>query len=60
MIHQEKEFHTAIMGDWNGKVEMSDSNEDVVGRHGLGRRNDRGERVVSTSSYNFKLSTLDC
>ena len=35
-----------IMGDMNAKVGKSSVNSDVVGRHGLGDRNDRGDRLV--------------
>ena len=34
-----------LMGDFNAKIRKGKQDE-VVGTHGLGKRNDRGERVV--------------
>ncbi|XP_042868920.1 craniofacial development protein 2-like [Penaeus japonicus] len=36
---------TIIMGDWNAKV-GSEREGKIVGPHGLGERNDRGDKLV--------------
>ena len=47
------------MGDWNGKVGMSDSYGDVVSRYGQGRRNDERQRVTElTRKVVGKFNTL--
>jgi len=47
-----------VMGDWNAKVGMDNVGwEQVMGRHGYGERNDRGERLLEFASTNDLLIT---
>ena len=38
-----------VMGDLNAKVgEDNDGHENIIGSHGVGERNDNGERLLRT------------
>ncbi|CAH2097258.1 unnamed protein product [Euphydryas editha] len=39
-------FYNVVMGDFNAKVGVQDRDESVIGPHGLGRRNRRGQMLV--------------
>ncbi|VDP53487.1 unnamed protein product [Schistosoma mattheei] len=44
---------TILMGDFNAKVGMDNSGyEDIMGRHGLGERNENGERFANLCAFN--------
>ncbi|VDP75021.1 unnamed protein product [Schistosoma mattheei] len=44
---------TILMGDLNAKVGIDDTGyEDIMGRHGLGERNENGERFVNFCVFN--------
>ncbi|VDO88892.1 unnamed protein product [Schistosoma margrebowiei] len=44
---------TILMGDFNAKVGMDNTRyEDIVGRQGLGERNENGVRYVNLSAFN--------
>ncbi|CAH8533033.1 unnamed protein product [Schistosoma turkestanicum] len=44
---------TILMGDLNAKVGMDDTGyEDIIGRHGLGERNENGERFANICAFN--------
>ncbi|VDO71701.1 unnamed protein product [Schistosoma margrebowiei] len=41
-----------LMGDFNAKVEMDNTGyEDIMGRHGLGERNENGERFANLYAF---------
>ncbi|VDP22427.1 unnamed protein product [Schistosoma margrebowiei] len=45
--------HTILMGDLNAKVAMDNTGyEDIMGRHGLGGRNENGERFANLCAFN--------
>ena len=48
-----------VMGDMNAKV-GDDNSEYVIGRHGLGSRNDNGERLCEYCSINGLVITGTC
>ncbi|VDP81376.1 unnamed protein product [Schistosoma mattheei] len=44
---------TILMGDLNAKVGMDNTGyEDIMGRHGLGERNENGERFANLCAFN--------
>ncbi|KAH9588391.1 Craniofacial development protein 2 [Schistosoma haematobium] len=44
---------TILMGDLNAKVEIDNTGyEDIMGRHGLGERNENGERFANLCPFN--------
>ncbi|KAK4467952.1 hypothetical protein MN116_000217, partial [Schistosoma mekongi] len=44
---------TILMGDFNAKVGVDNTGyEDIMGQHGLGERNDNGERFVNLCAFN--------
>ncbi|VDP37481.1 unnamed protein product [Schistosoma margrebowiei] len=44
---------TILMGDLNAKVGIDNSGyEDIMGRHGLGERNENGERIANLCAFN--------
>ncbi|VDP49556.1 unnamed protein product [Schistosoma margrebowiei] len=44
---------TILMGDLNAKVGMDNTEyEDIMGRHGLGERNENGERFANLCAFN--------
>ncbi|VDP82409.1 unnamed protein product [Schistosoma mattheei] len=44
---------TILMGDLNAKVGIDDTGyEDIMGRHGLGERNENGERFANLCAFN--------
>jgi len=47
---------TIVMGDWNAKIGEGQEN-DVVGRFGLGQRNDRGDRMADWCTENGMVIT---
>jgi len=50
-----------VMGDFNAKVGMGDSsNKGIVGCHGIGDRNERGERLLDFCSANNLSITNTC
>ena len=47
---------TYIIGDFNAKVGMKDQDERVVGKFGLGERDNRGQAVVDFAArYNVRI-----
>lgn len=40
-------FYSVVMGDFNAKVGVQKRGESRIGRHGLGRRNHRGQMLVN-------------
>ena len=47
-----------IMGDFNAKVGMDNSgHEDAMGKHGLGVKNDNGERMLQFCEMNNLVIT---
>ncbi|MFH4973479.1 hypothetical protein AB6A40_000188, partial [Gnathostoma spinigerum] len=49
---QNKSTYTVLMGDFNAKVGRENDVETYIGRHGLGTRNIRGERLVTMAESN--------
>ncbi|VDO82531.1 unnamed protein product [Schistosoma margrebowiei] len=44
---------TILMGDLNAKVGIGNTGyEDIIGRHGLGERNENGERFSNLCAFN--------
>ena len=44
---------TILMGDLNAKVGVDNTGyEDIIGRHGLGERNENGERLANLCAFN--------
>ncbi|VDP18658.1 unnamed protein product [Schistosoma margrebowiei] len=44
---------TILMGDLNAKVGIDNTGyEDIMGRHGLGERNENGERFANLCAFN--------
>ncbi|XP_072021774.1 craniofacial development protein 2-like [Amphiura filiformis] len=57
LLNQDKANHTIIMGDFNTKVgKKTNSNETMLGKYGVGERNERGDRLLEfTESKNLKI-----
>ncbi|XP_072043082.1 craniofacial development protein 2-like [Amphiura filiformis] len=57
LLNQDKANHTIIMGDLNAKVgKKTNSNETMLGKYGVGERNERGDRLLEfTESKNLKI-----
>ena len=50
-----------IIGDFNAKVGLDNTGfEDVMGKHGVGVRNDNGSRLVDFCDYNNLVITGTC
>lgn len=50
-VERERENYTIVMGDWNGIVGKSEETSNI-GRHGLGKRNENGERMIEFAQRN--------
>ena len=48
--------NTIIMGDWNSVV-GDESYRDIVGPHGLGRKNHRGQKLINFCERNGMIVT---
>ena len=45
------------MGDFNAKVGKSKAGESIVGNHGIGQRNERGDKLVNFAErYGLKIT----
>ncbi len=57
VLQKESIRYIIIMGDWNAKVGNEEGRCRNVGRYGLGKRNERGERLVEfTRTNNLKIA----
>jgi hypothetical protein len=58
VLENNKSFYKIIMGDFNAKVgKHQQGDEKTTGEHGLGERNERGERLVQfATSKNLKIT----
>ena len=49
-----------LMGNLNAKVGMDNTGyEDIMGRHGLGERNESGERFLNSVVHKSNRNTMD-
>uniref|UniRef100_A0A914W7K9 Reverse transcriptase domain-containing protein n=1 Tax=Plectus sambesii TaxID=2011161 RepID=A0A914W7K9_9BILA len=46
LLSVEQATRTIVMGDFNAKIGQQQDNEQTVGSHGLGDRNERGQKLV--------------
>ncbi|MBP1527199.1 MAG: hypothetical protein H9Q66_04685 [Spiroplasma ixodetis] len=46
-----QEYFTILLGDWNAKIGKGEA-KGVVGPHGLGKRNERGDRLIEFAQSN--------
>ena len=53
-IHTSPSYYTIIMGDFNAKIGIKDEKEEIrgMGPHGIGTRNERGERLINFTEGN--------
>ncbi|MFH4984691.1 hypothetical protein AB6A40_011400 [Gnathostoma spinigerum] len=45
-IMEKKSTHTIVMGDFNAKIGRGKEGEKYIGRQGIGKRNERGDRLA--------------
>ncbi|MFH4984059.1 hypothetical protein AB6A40_010768 [Gnathostoma spinigerum] len=45
-ILEKKYTYTIVMGDFNAKIGRGKEEEKYIGRQGIGKRNERGERMM--------------
>ena len=51
--------HLIAMGDWNAVVGEEESGN-VIGKYGLGRKNERGERLIEFFKKKQSVATKTC
>ena len=51
--------HLIVMGDWNAVVGEEESGS-VIGKYGIGRKNERGERLIEFCKKNQLVATNTC
>ncbi len=55
-LRDNKEYYVVIMGDFNAKI-GGEEGPKVIGRYGLGKRNEKGEKLMDfASKYGFKIA----
>ena len=57
LLDEDKANHIIVMGDFNAKVDQQrDDSERMIGKFGIGTRNDRGDRLLEFALNNgFKI-----
>ncbi|KAL4125923.1 hypothetical protein QTP88_010160 [Uroleucon formosanum] len=54
------EENLIIMGDWNAIVEEGKGERNIMGKYGLGKRNERGDRLVEFCAKHDLIITNTC
>ena len=52
VLQKENEYYKIVMGDWNGKIGGDNTEIEEMGKHGTGKRNKNGKRVIEFAVKN--------
>lgn len=51
-IKENREYYNIVMGDWNSKIGKGEEIKGTMGPNGLGKRNQRGKKLIEFAIRN--------